>query len=576
MLPNDVKLVIWDLDDTFWQGTLTEGGVSAIDRNHDLVVELSKRGIVNSICSKNDYDQAKEKLAELGIWDHFVFSHIQFSPKGKAVADILERAALRPQNTLFIDDNPTNLEEVKFFNPGIMTAHPQEILDDLLNHPRCAGKHDPDMTRLAQYRSLQKKFEEKSESALSNEEFLRTSEIRVRIDYEIDANFDRIVELINRTNQLNYTKKRLNTPEKLERFRELINRTYGIHAGCVHATDRYGDYGLIGFFMFKRNPRGARLMHFVFSCRTMNMGIEQYVYELLDRPKIEIAEPVSYPIETHEPVDWINNNAEGEDRISDAAGQKLVLLGGCDLLQLASYCSPDRIEFVNRVEGDVKVYYEDPGFIVGDRETIRNSNTLRSISCWSHNDALRFDQGIADAGVILLSMWPAMNGEYFTSDDGVELRLGAKDVPRIQAADPAWFEKHLEPLPLDAEQRLARVQASFDSIRDRVGANCQVFLMGVSTIGDVSRGHEARRSEFNRFCREYCRRNPAQFHFVDFDKVVPLEYLVNGIHFSRQGYFVIARYILDLVQRSGEGDAALPLGRAEANSPEGVTGLSLA
>lgn len=49
---NPIKLVIWDLDETFWEGTLSEEGISIIEDNLKLVKELSKRGIVNSICSK--------------------------------------------------------------------------------------------------------------------------------------------------------------------------------------------------------------------------------------------------------------------------------------------------------------------------------------------------------------------------------------------------------------------------------------------------------------------------------------------------------------------------------------------
>lgn len=49
-----VRLVIWDLDETFWKGTLTEGGVTRNDRAAETVVSLARRGIVSSICSKND------------------------------------------------------------------------------------------------------------------------------------------------------------------------------------------------------------------------------------------------------------------------------------------------------------------------------------------------------------------------------------------------------------------------------------------------------------------------------------------------------------------------------------------
>src|SRR5436305_9573748 len=155
MIPNPVKLVIWDLDDTFWRGTLTEGGIQAVPENCKIVRALSRRGIVNSICSKNDHEQAKAALKEIGIWKHFVFPTLSFSPKGKAVAEVIENAGLRAENVLFIDDNITNLEEVKYFSPGIMTELPEAVLGELLSHEHCAGKPDLEPTRLNQYRLLQ-------------------------------------------------------------------------------------------------------------------------------------------------------------------------------------------------------------------------------------------------------------------------------------------------------------------------------------------------------------------------------------------------------------------------------------
>ena len=45
----NIKLVIWDLDDTFWKGTLSEEDVTSINKNIMLVKELTRMGIVNSI-----------------------------------------------------------------------------------------------------------------------------------------------------------------------------------------------------------------------------------------------------------------------------------------------------------------------------------------------------------------------------------------------------------------------------------------------------------------------------------------------------------------------------------------------
>lgn len=49
---NKIKLVIWDLDETLWNGTLSEGEVVLPKDNKNLILRLTDLGIVNSICSK--------------------------------------------------------------------------------------------------------------------------------------------------------------------------------------------------------------------------------------------------------------------------------------------------------------------------------------------------------------------------------------------------------------------------------------------------------------------------------------------------------------------------------------------
>ena len=52
MINSKVKLVIWDLDETFWKGTLSEGKVQKVDKNFNIVKSLIDRGIMCSIVSK--------------------------------------------------------------------------------------------------------------------------------------------------------------------------------------------------------------------------------------------------------------------------------------------------------------------------------------------------------------------------------------------------------------------------------------------------------------------------------------------------------------------------------------------
>ena len=70
---DQIKLVIWDLDDTLWQGTLSEGDVFPIQERGEWVQRLARCGILNPICSKNDPAAAAEKLKSLDLWEYFVF-----------------------------------------------------------------------------------------------------------------------------------------------------------------------------------------------------------------------------------------------------------------------------------------------------------------------------------------------------------------------------------------------------------------------------------------------------------------------------------------------------------------------
>jgi FkbH-like protein len=550
MIDNKVKLVVWDLDETFWRGTLTEEGITPVQRNIDIVAELPKRGILNSICSKNDPDRTKAKLEELGVWDWFVFPAISFNPKGKAIAEMIEGAALRAENVLFIDDNKMNLEEVKFFNPGIMTAHPDDVLEELLDHPNLAGKPDPELTRLKQYKFLQRKVEERGASALSNEEFLRASNIRVTIDYEVDKHFDRIVDLINRANQLNYTKVRLNTPEEVEELRTQLGG-FGYHAGCVHAVDNYGDYGLIGFFLMKQRAGDKRLVHFVFSCRTMNMGLEQYVYETLGRPEVDVAGPVSYGLEPHAAIDWINAAGAGENS-SIATSGKLLLLGACHLQQLASYCSTDRAEFVNTMREDSMVRFDDPGFIVTDRAVLEECDAVRRLPSWQYEDAVAFDEAASRSDLILLAMWPAMNATFIRVKGLVDMCLKERKVREIEEKKPNWSARNIERLHTKPKGKVAALIEAFDVLDRKSRPECRIFLLSCYTKGAGENFAPRNKTLFNDACRAYCEAHPEKFRYIDLDSVMPPDSLIGKEHFSRAGYFTLARHILSEASASGE------------------------
>lgn len=338
-----IRLVIWDLDETFWEGTVSEGGVKKYSQsNHELVISLAHRGIVSSICSKNDYDEVRSILIEKNIWEFFIFPSINWFPKAERISDIIRKTNLRPASVLFIDDNHGNLAEVKALVPLINVAD-QSAISSIPSNKFFVGKNDSNLTRLSQYKVLEKKFADQPKTSGDNIAFLRNSDIRISVNHDIESNLDRAVELINRTNQLNFTKIRLSEDSDLAKstlLKMITDIPYARTAGLVKVTDAYGDYGYVGFYLCEQFHTDRRLIHFCFSCRTLGMGIEKWMYDKLGRPTLTLQGDMHRDLEKEKIVDWITFDSEPElVRAASTVSRvpQIFLRGGCDLDSVAHY-----------------------------------------------------------------------------------------------------------------------------------------------------------------------------------------------------------------------------------------------
>ncbi|CAM3994242.1 HAD-IIIC family phosphatase [Shewanella aquimarina] len=374
IIKDKIKLVIWDLDETFWKGTFSEEGITYSQANHELIIELSKRGIVNSICSKNDRIEIEQFLTEKGLWEYFVFSEIGWNPKGKAVKSIINDMALRAENVLFIDDNIGNINEVIFENPNISACEPN-IIEQILSHEYLKGKDDSNLSRLSQYKILESKRKVLNDRNLSNYEFLVDSEIKVNVINDVESNLDRVLELIERTNQLNYTKNRVTKYEFLNQLKGT-----DVVSGVINVTDKYGDYGISGFYLLK----GNELVHFLFSCRTMNMGIENWVYKYLGCPKLNVVGDVASQIDENCDVSYISlEHGKSKNKKIDRDGLKYLMIGGCDLDQVVHYLPGKKVDtqfnFVN--SKNISVHGEHTVFLK-NKLTEENLNELNSLDIY--------------------------------------------------------------------------------------------------------------------------------------------------------------------------------------------------
>jgi len=273
-----IKLVVWDLDDTLWQGTLADGDELVLDdKRADYVRLFNQHGIVSAICSKNEFEAAKAKLEAFGLWDEFVFPRIAFVPKGAVVQQMIADMQLRPQNVLFIDDNPHNLREVATASPEIHVIDARLPECDALLQRIADDNAHVGKSRVADYRLLETKVGERETNALSDEAFLLQSGIHATFSDRMDnLEFaERIEELINRSNQLNYTNSRAAPGEIRSRILDIDN--YEVLA--VFVWDKFGYYGLVGVAVL--NFRTFALEHLAFSCRIMHMGVEDATIQRL-------------------------------------------------------------------------------------------------------------------------------------------------------------------------------------------------------------------------------------------------------------------------------------------------------
>lgn len=455
-----VRLVVWDLDETFWKGTLTEGGIQEYVRaHHDIVIELARRGIMSSICSKNDFDPVMAILKAEGIADYFIFPSISWEPKGMRLAQLVETVQLRAPTVMFIDDNPNNRGEAAAIVPGLQVED-ETFIDRILDDPRFKGKDDHELSRLKQYKLLEERKRDEEQTTGGNEDFLRSCDVRVQIDYDVEANIDRAIELINRTNQLNFTKNRL--PEDIEaartQLRGLINGGFGRLSGLIRVADKYGDYGYVGFFLrggMRHVVNGelatASLIHFCFSCRTLGMGVEQWVYEHLSRPALHVVGEVLTNLSEPRTIDWIREVQSIEDDVDahEPIAPQIILHGGCETAVIAVYLQ----KLTPRL--DVYGSYVSNGiFVCGNVSSYVSNIADRDARTFAAEcKALGLAPGVETGNVFATAEPGALFVANFTADAGGQGRIRHKQHGWIFLMGPDGVGSHY-PTP-EAELKAA-------------------------------------------------------------------------------------------------------------------------
>ena len=275
-----VKCVVWDLDNTLWNGIIGEDGVSGIRINTEIVKvikALDAKGIIISISSKNYEEKAIEALKKFDIYEYFVCPMINWHPKSENIKKIVQMLDIGMDTFVFVDDSEFELNEVKENCLGIRVCNVKQILSYIEQDSFDVPVTEESRKRRQSYKDIMNRNRAMLEFKDSIDEFLVSCKMKVSVAHPTEEELIRCYELIQRTNQLNLSAERL-TLDQVEVFVE--SPEYECYRIKVH--DRFGDYGLVGFAVFNiSNRETVVLEHFVFSCRAARKKIEENYFRYM-------------------------------------------------------------------------------------------------------------------------------------------------------------------------------------------------------------------------------------------------------------------------------------------------------
>ena len=272
-----VKCVVWDLDNTLWRGILIEGDDVVLDPEIvTLLKHLDERGILLSIASKNDHASAWEKLEQLGIREYFVYPQISWAPKSTGIRTVAERLNIGLDTFAFVDDNPFELDQVGRTIPEVICVNASAI-PTLFSDPRFQGSTSAESRQRRQFYKEAIAREEAQHQFGSNYlGFLASCGITLEIaPYQLEDS-ERVAELVQRTNQLNFSGHKY-TRNQLDEI--LANAQ--LEKYVLKSSDAYGSYGTIGFGIVEHGTGIIQIRDFMLSCRVQGKFIEQAFFHHL-------------------------------------------------------------------------------------------------------------------------------------------------------------------------------------------------------------------------------------------------------------------------------------------------------
>jgi FkbH-like protein len=265
-----IKCLVWDLDNTLWDGVLLEGGGRDLRPGAlEVIQSLDRRGILQSIASRNEHDHAMANLTRLGLNDCFLYPHIHFGPKSHSLQTIAQKLNIGLNTFAFVDDQPFEREEVGLALPEVLCLDAANM-PTIPELPRFIPRFVTEDSAMRRQLYLTDQSRAKAEENFSGpaEAFLASLDMRFSIAPVADGDLQRAVDLTERTHQLNATGLTFGHDE-LDRLRSSPDHLLLMSA----LEDKFGPYGKIGLCLVEKGEDCWTLKLLLMSCRVMSRGV---------------------------------------------------------------------------------------------------------------------------------------------------------------------------------------------------------------------------------------------------------------------------------------------------------------
>ena len=205
---------------------------------------------------------------------HFASIQINWNDKAQNLKQIADEINIGLSSIVFFDDDKLNQERIKQEFPEVLTIEipndPSQYSSILtnLNDFHVLQKTEEDTKRGEMY--AQQRQRKQFENTVSNlDQFLKQLDIKVKIKKSNEFLIPRISQLTLKTNQFNLTTRRYQEEEISE-----FSKDENFEVGCVQVLDKFGDNGITGAYIVKKNGTSWMLDTFLLSCRIIGRGVE--------------------------------------------------------------------------------------------------------------------------------------------------------------------------------------------------------------------------------------------------------------------------------------------------------------